>query len=99
MYLGKEYLENLPLGDLRKIGREIGVKAPTALKKNQLINAILEVISGEVPPCHNLNNRGRPKCKEELSVSAKAPISIDKLARIEQAINDCSKQIMEILSE
>ncbi|MDD4408561.1 MAG: Rho termination factor N-terminal domain-containing protein, partial [Clostridia bacterium] len=40
-------LENLGVHDLRNIGRMWGVPSPTLMKKEQLIDAIVQVMSGE----------------------------------------------------
>ncbi len=54
----REILEKQHLSILREIGRQIGVKAPAAIKtKNQLIQSILDIQSGVVEP-NPKNNRG-----------------------------------------
>ena len=54
--------ELLALGiyDLRQLGRDVGVCSPTTLKKEQLVDAILEVIYGEAPKRRIGKGRGRP---------------------------------------
>ncbi len=54
-----QYLESLPLGTLRIIGREKGVPHSSARKKNDLIDAIIDVLTGEVPPAP-ISNKGAP---------------------------------------
>lgn len=46
--------------ELRKMGRDLGVKCPTSLKKEQLINEILLIINGKTEPFVRKNRRGRP---------------------------------------
>lgn len=53
-----EKLMLMNLHELRKIGIQIGVKAPTEKNKEELVNAILDVSSGKVMPYKT--NVGRP---------------------------------------
>lgn len=46
--------------ELRKIGRDVGVKSPTSLKKEDLISQILQIVKGNAVPLSNGNRRGRP---------------------------------------
>lgn len=46
--------------ELRKIGRDIGVKSPTSLKKEDLIFQILQIVKGNSVPLSSGNRRGRP---------------------------------------
>lgn len=54
-----EFLESIGIFELREIGREIGVYSPTTLKRNILVNKILEIYQGKAKPIVK-NNRGRP---------------------------------------
>ena len=72
------YLWQCSLFDLRIIGQDIGVRAPTALTKKVLIQSILDVSSGKVPP--HVSTKGRPKktfytCKDNKFVGARLPLS------------------------
>ena len=58
--------EDLPLYRLRKIGREVGVKAPTSLNKATLLDEISKILSGEKVP-HN-TTKGRP-VREDFEVA------------------------------
>ena len=58
MQYTKEELTEFNLYSLRELGREIGVKAPTSLKKAELIENILNVQSGKTPPY--VTKKGRP---------------------------------------
>lgn len=55
----EEVLADLPLSILREIGRQVGVKAPTASKKEQLITEIMEIQSGKRTPVPH-TNKGAP---------------------------------------
>ena len=39
----REKLQSLPVGELRKIAKENGIKSVTTLRKQQLVDMILEV--------------------------------------------------------
>lgn len=52
--------EDLGIYDLRAIAREMGVKSPTTLKRNELINAIEEIKNKKVEPYHKKTKKGRP---------------------------------------
>jgi len=55
----KEYLNSLYIGSLRSYGRFVGVQNPTEKKKGELLNDILSVLIGEIPPVEP-SNRGAP---------------------------------------
>ena len=59
MEFDKEQLEKLSIYALRNIAREIGVKAPTTLTKQTIIEEILQIESGKKQPCAQ-SKRGRP---------------------------------------
>lgn len=56
----REELEKDHLSFLREIGSQIGVKAPAAMKKEQLIEEILGIQSGKIQPVEP-TNLGAPK--------------------------------------
>ena len=51
-------LDEMHLSLLREIGRYLGVKSPTAIKKEELISSIMKIQSGEAQPF--LSNKGAP---------------------------------------
>ena len=55
----KEYLNTLPLGTLRILGRERGVAQAASLKKERLISEIIAILTGRAAPAV-LSNRGAP---------------------------------------
>ena len=55
----REQLEQISIHSLRNIARDVGVKSPTNLKKDILINEILLIQSGKKQP-HTPSKRGRP---------------------------------------
>ena len=57
-------LNNMGIYDLRNFARSVGVSKPTTLKRQELINAILGVKSGEIEPKTGLNRGRKPKNKE-----------------------------------
>ena len=54
-----EKLYETNIYNLRNIAREVGVKAPTFLKKRELINEILLIENSEKQPCIP-SKKGRP---------------------------------------
>ena len=50
MQYDKEHLDQINIHALRNIAREIGVKAPTSLLKQVLIDEILQIASGKKQP-------------------------------------------------
>lgn len=54
-----EYLSTLSIGTLRSVGRQIGVNKSTAKKKGELVDEMVAVLSGVVPPAER-TNRGAP---------------------------------------
>ena len=54
-----EFLESIGIFELREIAREIGVYSPTTLKRNILIDKILDIYEGRTKPITK-TNRGRP---------------------------------------
>lgn len=56
----KDELLCLGIYELRDLGRDIGVKSPTTLKKEELVDKIVSIIYGEVPKSNIGKGRGRP---------------------------------------
>ncbi|MCL1901373.1 MAG: hypothetical protein FWG51_03120, partial [Firmicutes bacterium] len=54
-----KFLESIGIFELREIGREIGVYSPTTLKREALVNKILDIYEGRTKPIAR-TNRGRP---------------------------------------
>ena len=55
----KEQLYEINIHVLRSIAREVGVKAPTTLTKQALMNEIIQIEQGEKQPC-TPTKKGRP---------------------------------------
>ena len=53
-------LNNLRIHELRDLARNVGVKSPTSLKKTDIIEKILLILSGENEPYVNVTKQGRP---------------------------------------
>lgn len=90
----KEQLINTNLHDLRRIGKAIGVKAPSTLKKKQLISQILGIQKGTIAPI--FSTFGRPtlgsnnikKKKEVSNIEKEIDILLSQLkTRIINLIN------------
>ncbi len=54
-----DYFLTLGISDLRSYGREIGVSRPTTKKKEELIEAIIDIFTGKVSPI-KVSNQGAP---------------------------------------
>ena len=92
-----EQLQQINLHSLRVIARDIGVRAPTALTKNALINEIIKIQSGVKKPCVP-NKRGRPasKCVSEMQIIS-SPIEKANIIKIKQQAK--KEFIAQILKE
>lgn len=53
-------LSQLRIHELRDLARKIGVKCPTALKKEDIINNVIQILNGEAEPYKATNKKGRP---------------------------------------
>lgn len=56
----KNFLEELNIFALRELARRVGVSSPTSKKKEQLIENIISIQSGETQPIHAKTKQGRP---------------------------------------
>ena len=99
MGFDKEQLQKLSVYDLRNVAREIGVKAPTTLTKQALIEEILQIESGKKQPSAP-TKRGRP-IKNYIDNNADKILSdIREKQAIKKQIIDCIlKEIEEKLYE
>ena len=59
MYTRDDLLK-LGIYDLRELGREVGVPSPTTLKKEELVQYIMDIIYGQMPKKQEGMLRGRP---------------------------------------
>lgn len=67
IHLTKELLKNEHHLVLRELGRQIGVRAPSAVKnKDQLIQSILDVQNGIIPPVPESKRGAPPKVRPKL---------------------------------
>ncbi len=75
-YSCKEYFSSLSIGSLRAYGRYIGVRNSTELKKLDLIDQIISILTGESEPIPR-TNRGAPV--KDVYVDPKIVSEIEKL--------------------
>lgn len=61
-------IEQYRIHELRDIGRKVGVKAPTMLKRDQLIEQIKLLMNGEEKPFKRKDLKGRPAKKTPISL-------------------------------
>ncbi|MBQ7237063.1 MAG: transcription termination factor Rho [Clostridia bacterium] len=66
-----EMFEGVHLTVLRELGREIGVKAPTSKKKNQIITELIAIQNGEIEPVEQSKRGAPPKIKIDLTAFLK----------------------------
>ena len=85
-------LSKKPLHELRVLGRKIGVKSVSTLKKQDLVENIIDITNGIKQP--SFNNRGRKPC---ISTSDKVSITEEKLFLIEKLLDKTKKEILYIL--
>ncbi|MBQ2863920.1 MAG: hypothetical protein IJE91_00460 [Clostridia bacterium] len=57
-------LSSLRIHELRDLARKIGVKCPTALKKEDLITQSMQILNGETEPYKAKDKKGRPSKSE-----------------------------------
>lgn len=86
-------LNKKPLYELRRIGRQIGVKASSSLKKSVLIERIIDVESGKIPP--TFSSRGRPTLLYEKKVYFNNSI----LKEINRILKNAKNEIISLLIE
>ena len=100
MKFDRESLEKTELHELRKIGKQIGVRAPSRLKKADLIKNILDVQSGKLQPY--FSSKGRPNMKNTFNIK-KEKRSVEEIVRIvvdeiyEQEKGKTYKRIIKII--
>ena len=88
--------ENKSLYELRDYAREIGVRAPTTMRKKDLIIAINDVLSKKVKPYYS--KRGRPILPKN-TLMADDIIVIEKIKKIDKALLDFREQLIKIITE
>ncbi len=94
----KEELNEYDIYSLRDLGRSMGVKAPTSLKKADLIENILNIQKGKIKPYKT--KRGRPaRPKKELSLEEIKIIIKDIIERNEERIKKELREGTELLLE
>lgn len=90
--MSKDELSQKSIHELRILGKKIGVKRAYMLKKNDLIQSILDIYSGTTQPF--FSNRGR---KPYIKNTSKIAIDTEKLYLIENLLDKTKKEILDIL--
>ena len=88
----KSELSKNSLHELRILGRKVGVKSVSTLKKQALIENIIDISNGIKRP--SFNNRGR---KPYLKNATDPVFDEKKLYLIEQLLDNTKKEILDIL--
>ena len=99
MNLRQEYLKTISVLRLREIGRACGVKAPTSLNKNQLIQAIIDIEDGVSKPYFNTTNRGRPALSSKNYANSPNDLQTKKIDKIQKLIDKFEKDILKVILE
>ena len=73
----KEYLNTISIGDLQQYGRYVGLQRPTDMRKQALIDEIIETLCGEKSPSRN--GRGAPI--KNNGVLESIPLKIEQLSQ------------------
>jgi hypothetical protein len=101
--INKADYQQYGIHDLRRIGRSVGVKSPTSLKKSDLILRILEIEAG-IQPAILPSKRGRPVRDEsnlgrvqviERPVADLAPL-IAELDKLESAVSKIKQYLVRL---
>ena len=90
-----EDLEKVHLSYLREIGRIIGVKAPAALPKHELINGIIAIQNGEIVPEPPTTRGAPPKIKLDLTEF----MANYNENEVEETVRSCSRLICIVGSD
>lgn len=94
MCYNKETLSKMRIYELRDLGREKGVRSPTSLKKQELVEKILEITCGEAEPYRT--NRGRPAINYPAPTDSKG-LSID--INMCKTVSDKERIVDELLAK
>ena len=93
--LDKELLKQKSIYELRIIGRELGVKAPTKLKKQVLIHCILERIEGKTQPF--ISNRGRRPLIINVNELNLQNSKAELIKRLDNVLENTRNELLQIL--
>lgn len=94
MKYDREQLSQINLYGLRSLAREVGVKSPTSLKKQALIEEIILIESGKKSP-YKQTKKGRPLKKGVENVNLSS--SGTKKELINSILKEIEKKLNEIL--
>ena len=101
MKFSREELDKINIYALRNVAREVGVKSPTSLTKQVLIEEILQIQSGAKQPVVQ-SKRGRPiknsieNKNDEISISVKEKMAIKK-ELIDKILKEIEMKLYEII--
>ena len=85
-------LNNLRIHELRDLARNVGVKSPTSLKKEQLIEQVLLILSGEQEPHVNTTKQGRP-AKSQHHIDELVDFFVPKFDQMSQTSNTADYEL------
>lgn len=88
----KERLKEYTIYALREIGKKLGVKSPTSLNKQQLIEQIIGVSNGTITPTTTV--KGRPSKKNSLSANQNKDLE----KKIDKCFSDFKAELLKIIN-
>ena len=89
----KNNLFQKSLHELRVIGRQLGVKSVTTLKKKELIENMLDISAGKKLPYFTKHGR-----KPYHYISEKRNITEEKIQLIDKILTKAKKEILDLLN-
>jgi hypothetical protein len=92
MKISRKELSKLSHYELRNLGRQIGVKSPSTIRKDEVIDNIIAIYKGKKKP--HFTNLGRPAIKQNNSFDSK-DIEIEK--QIDKMLLDLKIEIMNLI--
>ena len=90
----KDELEKFSVHDLRGYARSVGVRAPTAKKKEQLIIEIKNILNGTLAP--HYSKSGRPYIKK-LQINTEEKVIEEKIKRLDNALARFREEVINIM--
>jgi len=82
----KEYLDGMSIHEIRTLAREVGVPHPTSLKKQEMIDAILDIRDGKAEP-QTPKKAGRPPKKGTM------PVASEQEQKPEESVEQPERQV------
>ena len=92
----KEELQYLTIHELRIIGRKLGVKHPTMLRKKELINEIINCDKGLIVD-KPISRRGRKAHAGKSAILKQVKTDCKIIDEVEKILNNAKNEIISLL--